>query len=57
MDFFSAPVEGAIAEALEQRDVARATAARLARYGGAEGDVTNDTFRDPAGNVFGVFNY
>ena len=33
------------------------SAARLARYGGTEGDVTNDTFRDPAGNVFGVFNY
>jgi uncharacterized protein len=33
------------------------TAARLARYGGTEGDVTNDTFRDPAGNIFGVFNY
>jgi predicted enzyme related to lactoylglutathione lyase len=33
------------------------SAARLARYGGAEGDVANDTFRDPAGNVFGVFSY
>ena len=33
------------------------SAARIARYGGAEGDVTNDTFRDPAGNIFGVFNY
>jgi uncharacterized protein len=33
------------------------SAARLARYGGAESDVTNETFRDPAGNVFGVFSY
>jgi hypothetical protein len=33
------------------------SAARLARYGGAEDDVTNETFRDTAGNIFGVFNY
>jgi uncharacterized protein len=32
-------------------------AARIARYGGTEGDVINDTFRDPAGNIFGVFAY
>jgi uncharacterized protein len=37
--------------------VALKAAARIARYGGSEGDVTNETFRDPAGNVFGVFNY
>ena len=32
-------------------------AARAALYGSADDHMKTDTFRDPAGNVFGIFHY
>ena len=33
------------------------SASRAAFYGSADDHMKTDTFRDPAGNVFGIFHY